>query len=267
MRGGWRVGLWVLMAIVAGCDTASGSEGKLAVERGADEAVDAGRSGPHIARAGGGDRCARGHRIADGARSPRGPSWSFGGRRGRRRRSSSLPPSQATFDGQWVSAARAPSQLDTGAEAVAAGHTRVAVQGAGVGVHWVNWILIDQPFDLARPSMLLFDERNGREDLVGYSYWLRTDPAPDGFAGANDVWHQHTNLCVVNGWIDREMSESPRPVPVITSLVPTSGCCTRVGRSGSAQPSGGFRRAQPPCRVRRQRYTPDIARCPTSAGP
>ena len=29
---------------------------------------------------------------------------------------------------------------------------------------------------------------------------------PDGFAGTNDVWHQHTNLCIVNGWVDREMA-------------------------------------------------------------
>ena len=27
---------------------------------------------------------------------------------------------------------------------------------------------------------------------------------PAGFAGGNDVWHRHTNLCIVNGWVDRE---------------------------------------------------------------
>ena len=143
---------------------------------------------------------------------------------------------------------------------------RVAVQGAGVGVHWVNWTLIDQPFDPARPSMLLFDERSGREDLVGFSYWLRADTAPDAFAGTNDVWHQHTNLCVVNGWIDREMSESPAACVghylagsdlwmVHAWVVPDRP--NRWGDFAVLNPT-----LCPP-----STGTPDIARCPTSAGP
>ena len=115
---------------------------------------------------------------------------------------------RATFDAEWSVAVDAVSTVDAPAEASAAGYTRAAVQGSGVGVHWVNWELIDAPFDPARPSMLLFDERDGREDLVGFSYWLR-DAAPEGFAGPNDVWHQHTNLCIVNGWVDRERVATP----------------------------------------------------------
>ena len=59
--------------------------------------------------------------------------------------------------------------------------------------------------------MLLLDERDGADDLVGFSYWIRAD-APEGFAGANDVWHQHTNLCIVNGWVDREGCHDRRRV-------------------------------------------------------
>ena len=112
-------------------------------------------------------------------------------------------PDRARLAEEWAAAVAAVPGLDTPAEATAAGYTRSAVQGAGVGVHWVNWTLIDAPFDPRRPSMLLFDERDGADDLVGFSYWIRAD-APEGFAGANDVWHQHTNLCIVNGWVDRE---------------------------------------------------------------
>jgi len=118
------------------------------------------------------------------------------------------PGDQAAFDAEWSAAVAAESSLDTPAEATAAGYTRAAVQGSGVGVHWVNWELIDAPFDPTRPSMLLFDERDGRERLVGFSYWLRSE-APEGFAGPNDVWHQHTNLCIVNGWVDRERAATP----------------------------------------------------------
>lgn len=115
---------------------------------------------------------------------------------------------QATFDREWAAAVGAVTNLDTPAEAAAAGYTRSAVQGAGVGVHWVNWTLIDAPFEPAHPAMLLFDEGDGGHDLVGFSYWVRATQ-PEGFTGPNDVWHQHTNLCVVNGWIDRENSASP----------------------------------------------------------
>jgi len=111
------------------------------------------------------------------------------------------------FEREWAVAVDRVPALDTPEEASAAGYVRAAVQGAGVGVHWVNWTLIDKPFNPTRPAMLLFDERGGRRDLVGFSYWLRAE-APEGFAGRNDVWHRHTNLCIVNGWVDREMTQS-----------------------------------------------------------
>jgi hypothetical protein len=111
---------------------------------------------------------------------------------------------QASFEAQWAAAAAASAAVDTAAEREAAGYVRSAVQGAGVGVHWVDWTRIDAPFDAAHPAMLLVDERDGRDDLVGFSYWLRSDGPPAAFAGGNDVWHRHTNLCIVNGWVDRE---------------------------------------------------------------
>jgi hypothetical protein len=115
---------------------------------------------------------------------------------------------QPRFAAQWAAAVAAVPQFDTVAKAEALGYQRAAVQGPGVGVHFVNWTLIDQPFDPARPSMLLFDERPGRTStLVGYSYWIRSTTQPEGFVGPNDEWHQHKGLCVVNGWIDREESE------------------------------------------------------------
>jgi hypothetical protein len=115
---------------------------------------------------------------------------------------------QRRFDGQWSSAVASVSRYDSVAKAEALGYQRAAVQGPGVGVHFVNWTLVDQPFDPTRPSMLLFDERQGRTPaLVGYSYWIRSASEPEGFVGPNDQWHQHKGLCVVNGWIDREESD------------------------------------------------------------
>jgi hypothetical protein len=118
------------------------------------------------------------------------------------------PADQATMDVQWATAQAAVTGLDTPAEATAAGYTKAALRQNGIGVHWVNWQLIDRPFDPARPAMLLFDEDGPQSQLVGFSYWVHA-PRPDGFAGTNDTWHQHTNLCIVNGWVDREMAATP----------------------------------------------------------
>ncbi|MGD9705440.1 MAG: hypothetical protein AB7Q42_22495 [Acidimicrobiia bacterium] len=117
---------------------------------------------------------------------------------------------QAAFDEQWRAATDAAESLDTPAAATSAGYVVAAVPGPGVGTHWVKWSLIDAPFDAANPAMLLFDGVGDEAELVGFSYWLRSEGGPPkGFAGPNDTWHQHTGLCVVNGWVDREMSAGP----------------------------------------------------------
>lgn len=115
----------------------------------------------------------------------------------------------ARFDEQWMAARKAVAGLDTPEEASAAGYVRAAANGPGVGVHWVKWSLITKPFDPAAPAMLLFDERGARPVLAGFSYWLHSEREPEGFVGPDDHWHQHTGLCVVNGWVDREESAGP----------------------------------------------------------
>ena len=115
-----------------------------------------------------------------------------------------------TFAQQWVAAQRSTADLDTTAKAAALGYVRASSPGPGVGTHWVLWSQVAEPFDPAHPAMLLFDERKEPAVLVGYSYWLQSPTEPVGFAGGNDHWHQHTGLCVVNGWVDREEAASPQ---------------------------------------------------------
>ena len=121
---------------------------------------------------------------------------------------------QRTFDQQWAVAQRRAEQLATPEQAAAAGYVRAALQDPGVGTHWVKWSLVDGVFDPAQPEMLLFDERVGRTpQLAGFSYWVKSGHEPKGFAGANDAWHQHGGLCIVNGWVDREQSPPPPGCP------------------------------------------------------
>jgi hypothetical protein len=116
-----------------------------------------------------------------------------------------LDSSDATlFASQWRVAQAAIPQLDTLEKASALGYVRAAAPVSGIGTHWVLWSQIAKPFDLAKPSMLLFDEKRNPAVLVGYSYALQSPTRPHGFAGDNDRWHQHRGLCVKNGWVIRE---------------------------------------------------------------
>ena len=115
------------------------------------------------------------------------------------------PADRTTFDAQLEAARAAATHFRTTEDATAAGYVQSATQIPGVGTHWVNWELIDRPFDPARPAMLLFDQSPLHETrLAGFSYWVRSVDQPEGFAGPNDVWHRHSGLCFVNGWNVRE---------------------------------------------------------------
>ena len=61
--------------------------------------------------------------------------------------------------------------------------------------------------------MLLFSTMRGVDRLVGFSYWVQSASAPEGFVGPNDVWHSHSGLCVVNGWVEREEVRRPAECP------------------------------------------------------
>ena len=135
---------------------------------------------------------------------------------------------QSEFDRQWQTAVAAVPTLDSVEEAAAAGYTQASFTAPGVGVHWVKWSLVDRPFDPAAPSMLLFDPRSDPPALAGFSYWLRADNEPAGFAGPNDTWHRHSGLCVANGWVDREdVRQARASARAATSAAAICGCCTR----------------------------------------
>ena len=125
-----------------------------------------------------------------------------------------LSPAEADlFAQQWAAARAAIPAFDTTEKAAAAGYVLSSTAAPGVGVHWVNWKLISQPFDPAHPAMLLFANKRGSDQLVGFSYWVQSAQPPAGFAGTNDRWHTHAGLCVVNGWVEREEVPAPADCP------------------------------------------------------
>jgi hypothetical protein len=167
----------------------------------------------------------------------------------------------ATFANQWLAAEASVPNFDTLDEAKALGYVRASAPSPGVGTHWVLWSQVAKPFDPAHPAMLLYDETEHPAMLVGYSYWLQSAEPPVGFVGSNDHWHQHTGLCVVNGWVDREESIGPSACAGtwlaggdlwMLHAWPVPGWHNRLGRFASTHPS-----------LCPSRYgTPDILRCP-----
>ena len=100
--------------------------------------------------------------------------------------------------GQLELARAAAAKFPTAADARDAGYIRITPYLPCIGAHWIKPSLMDDTFDVNEPEMLLYDRSGPDGEMVGLSYWARTgknDP-PEGFAGSNDLWHQHIGLCV-----------------------------------------------------------------------
>ena len=67
-----------------------------------------------------------------------------------------------------------------------------------IGSHWLKTSALANGFDPGEPEMLLYDGNGLDARIVGLSYLGLTDPEnpPEGFAGPNDLWHQHIGLCL-----------------------------------------------------------------------
>lgn len=121
------------------------------------------------------------------------------------------PATAAALEAGWDAAVEAAARLATPEDALAAGYQKAAAELPGIGAHYVNWDLVDEPFDPARPSMLLYDESAVRPTrLAGFSYWVRSpEVAPEGFAGDADHWHMHHGLCFEDGMLRDESVLDP----------------------------------------------------------
>jgi hypothetical protein len=101
----------------------------------------------------------------------------------------------------------------TVATAEAAGYRKSTVYVPCIGAHYTNQSLATK-FDVSAPSELLYDGTNPDSKIVGLSYLVyHPGGAPVGFAGPNDMWHQHTfngGLCInAQGVVVGNESTSP----------------------------------------------------------
>jgi hypothetical protein len=106
---------------------------------------------------------------------------------------------------EQVKARAVVAKYATVAEAVAAGYRQSTVYVPCIGAHYTNTSLAIG-FNPSTPSELLYDGTRPNSRIVGLSYLVyHPGGAPEGFAGPNDHWHQHTfngGLCIArNGLV------------------------------------------------------------------
>lgn len=104
------------------------------------------------------------------------------------------PVDQATrlaLAAQQEKARAVAEKYPTVSAATAAGYRMSTAFVPCIGAHYTNIGLVAR-FDPSAPSELLFDGTTPDSKLVGLSYLVyHPGGAPEGFAGPNDVWHQH----------------------------------------------------------------------------
>jgi hypothetical protein len=118
-----------------------------------------------------------------------------------------------TLQAQQEVARQVATKYPTVADATSAGYGPSTVYVPCIGAHYTN-IPLARRFDVAAPSELLYDGSTPDARIVGLSYLVwHPGGAPEGFAGPNDVWHQHTfngGLCINgNGLVVGNESTSP----------------------------------------------------------
>ena len=113
------------------------------------------------------------------------------------------PEERDDLEEQFEAAAEVVTRYASVDQALADGYSRSSFRVDGVGFHFTKWSLVDQPFDPANPSQLLYEEVTFGQglELVGLSYWAASEHEPEGFAGNADGWHQHRGSCFINGTI------------------------------------------------------------------
>ena len=52
------------------------------------------------------------------------------------------------------------------------------------------------PFDPNAVQSLIYDGTSPTSQIVGLMYYAMGETPPEGFAGPNDHWHRHSNVCI-----------------------------------------------------------------------
>jgi hypothetical protein len=110
---------------------------------------------------------------------------------------------QSVLSLQLYLAEQAALRYPTVADAKKAGMILAGGMAPGVGAHYqllnasaLNGVNSDGSINAAHPGSWIYDCLADNCPVVGVMYESFNATAPSGFAGPNDHWHQHSNLCI-----------------------------------------------------------------------
>lgn len=109
---------------------------------------------------------------------------------------------QKALDAQLAVARRTAMQYPTVAAIAKAGFVLAGEFTPGAGAHYVSIRAAsavygrDQRVDPANPLAYIYEGTAPTSKIVGLMYASFATMPPAGFAGPNDHWHRHTNLCI-----------------------------------------------------------------------
>jgi hypothetical protein len=111
------------------------------------------------------------------------------------------PTTRAELKTQLTAARDYALQYPTVADATAAGFRLAGGFAPGSGAHYISYggMTGSGPFDPAKPLALIYDGTSPTSQVIGLMYYGMGDGPPEGFAGPNDHWHRHSNVCIKTG--------------------------------------------------------------------
>ena len=108
---------------------------------------------------------------------------------------------RATLKAQLSEARDFALRYPTVADATAAGYRLAGGFAPGSGAHYITYggMTREGTFDPTKPISLIYDGMSPTSQVIGLMYYGMGQGAPEGFAGPNDHWHRHSNVCIKNG--------------------------------------------------------------------
>ena len=139
------------------------------------------------------------------------------------------PATQAELKAQLAITREVGEQYPTVADVEAAGYRRAGPYSPGLGAHYtitngpaLNTDGVLDEEDLRNPLAIIYDGTEPTSPVAGFMYYAATSVEPEGFAGDNDVWHYHEQICL--SYIDGEIN-----APFGADLAASETQCNEVG--------------------------------------